>query len=282
MIYRRISIVPPGACSARQPPNVLDSPKPRRQNFDHHAPGSPRKKGAARSRNLQLAQDAPLWPATVPEAQQRGQSKACMLLVVEVFGGASRDRTDDLIVANDALSQLSYSPTNRRDPGTLRDRSRAMLPWLAPRLYRQPGAIENRAQMLVQPATSVACADDRHPPRKKFRGTPTPNQVALSRRLMPFRLRSVIPGADGEHRTRRLAVQLVGHAFAQVCAQRNRPFHPQHNQIDIIAGSAKNQLCGRAEQHLVFGLVPKLSAFRNERAQSAFRVSSYILSLIHI
>jgi hypothetical protein len=27
-----------------------------------------------------------------------------------MFGGASRDRTDDLIVANDALSQLSYSP----------------------------------------------------------------------------------------------------------------------------------------------------------------------------
>ncbi len=31
--------------------------------------------------------------------------------VIERFGGASRDRTDDLIVANDALSQLSYSPT---------------------------------------------------------------------------------------------------------------------------------------------------------------------------
>jgi hypothetical protein len=29
---------------------------------------------------------------------------------MERFGGASRDRTDDLIVANDALSQLSYSP----------------------------------------------------------------------------------------------------------------------------------------------------------------------------
>ena len=29
------------------------------------------------------------------------------------IGGASRDRTDDLIVANDALSQLSYSPTLR-------------------------------------------------------------------------------------------------------------------------------------------------------------------------
>src|SRR5580765_3021469 len=30
--------------------------------------------------------------------------------LIQKFGGASRDRTDDLIVANDALSQLSYSP----------------------------------------------------------------------------------------------------------------------------------------------------------------------------
>jgi hypothetical protein len=30
---------------------------------------------------------------------------------IEKNGGASRARTDDLIVANDALSQLSYSPT---------------------------------------------------------------------------------------------------------------------------------------------------------------------------
>ena len=29
------------------------------------------------------------------------------------FGGRDRDRTGDLIVANDALSQLSYSPTSR-------------------------------------------------------------------------------------------------------------------------------------------------------------------------
>jgi hypothetical protein len=28
-----------------------------------------------------------------------------------VFGGAKRDRTVDLLVANEALSQLSYSPT---------------------------------------------------------------------------------------------------------------------------------------------------------------------------
>jgi hypothetical protein len=31
------------------------------------------------------------------------------------FGGAGRDRTGDLIVANDALSQLSYSPTRGLD-----------------------------------------------------------------------------------------------------------------------------------------------------------------------
>src|ERR1700735_3087338 len=29
------------------------------------------------------------------------------------FGGAKRDRTADLLVANEALSQLSYSPTRR-------------------------------------------------------------------------------------------------------------------------------------------------------------------------
>src|SRR5207237_8990801 len=35
-------------------------------------------------------------------------------------GGASRDRTDDLIVANDALSQLSYSPKYMgRSTGTI-------------------------------------------------------------------------------------------------------------------------------------------------------------------
>jgi hypothetical protein len=32
--------------------------------------------------------------------------------LAEKIGGASRDRTDGLVVANDALSQLSYSPTS--------------------------------------------------------------------------------------------------------------------------------------------------------------------------
>ena len=33
------------------------------------------------------------------------------LHLAEIFGGAERDRTADLLVANEALSQLSYSPT---------------------------------------------------------------------------------------------------------------------------------------------------------------------------
>jgi hypothetical protein len=38
--------------------------------------------------------------------------------VAERFGGASRARTDGLVVANDALSQLSYSPTKRTNDWT--------------------------------------------------------------------------------------------------------------------------------------------------------------------
>ena len=36
-----------------------------------------------------------------------------------VFGGAKRDRTADLLVANEALSQLSYSPTRREQPASV-------------------------------------------------------------------------------------------------------------------------------------------------------------------
>jgi hypothetical protein len=34
----------------------------------------------------------------------------------EFIGGAKRDRTADLLVANEALSQLSYSPTRWEQP----------------------------------------------------------------------------------------------------------------------------------------------------------------------
>jgi hypothetical protein len=40
----------------------------------------------------------------------------CKLLI---FGGAKRDRTADLLVANEALSQLSYSPTRWEQPASV-------------------------------------------------------------------------------------------------------------------------------------------------------------------
>jgi len=40
-----------------------------------------------------------------------GKNAGSSRQVIEIFGGASRARTDGLVVANDALSQLSYSPT---------------------------------------------------------------------------------------------------------------------------------------------------------------------------
>jgi hypothetical protein len=54
---------------------------------------STRRKAAAAKRHSETG-------ATRGEATRNGEKN----------GGASRDRTDDLIVANDALSQLSYSP----------------------------------------------------------------------------------------------------------------------------------------------------------------------------
>ena len=47
------------------------------------------------------------------DAQLRAVRRACDRLDIETFGGAERDRTADPLVANQVLSQLSYSPTNR-------------------------------------------------------------------------------------------------------------------------------------------------------------------------
>ena len=48
-------------------------------------------------------------------ARARGKTLDCRLLGLEV-GGANRDRTDDLLLAKQALSQLSYGPAPRRRP----------------------------------------------------------------------------------------------------------------------------------------------------------------------
>ena len=53
-----------------------------------------------------------LHAQTIEKQGERSAGKAVFGRKLEIrFGGASRDRTDGLVVANDALSQLSYSPT---------------------------------------------------------------------------------------------------------------------------------------------------------------------------
>jgi hypothetical protein len=54
------------------------------------------------------------WVKNLRDVQERtrkhsGQRRHAY--VTGLNGGAGRDRTDDLLIANEALSQLSYSPT---------------------------------------------------------------------------------------------------------------------------------------------------------------------------
>ena len=57
---------------------------------------------------------APNFEQLVVRSQLLGLSKTNWPLATDhwplLFGGADRDRTGDLLVANQALSQLSYSP----------------------------------------------------------------------------------------------------------------------------------------------------------------------------
>ena len=54
-------------------------------------------------------------------SNSRAQTKLrAKLLSLTAFGGAGRDRTDDLLLAKQALSQLSYSPL-KRDPDISRN-----------------------------------------------------------------------------------------------------------------------------------------------------------------
>jgi len=64
-----------------------------------------------RHATVQAAETKPVSRQLLSELEANGsRSGERPVLSNRKFGGASRDRTDDLIVANDALSQLSYSP----------------------------------------------------------------------------------------------------------------------------------------------------------------------------
>jgi hypothetical protein len=45
------------------------------------------------------------------------------MCLVEVPGGGERDRTDDLLLAKQALSQLSYTPGFRSQGSVIRDQT---------------------------------------------------------------------------------------------------------------------------------------------------------------
>ena len=49
----------------------------------------------------------------VGKAPERSKTTSNFNHIVDAAGGAEGDRTPDLIIANDALSQLSYSPVQR-------------------------------------------------------------------------------------------------------------------------------------------------------------------------
>lgn len=64
---------------------------------------------------LKLVQVAGADPATFllrkPTLQAGATNHYSPYLHIKLFGGASQDRTDDLLIAGQALSQLSYGPT---------------------------------------------------------------------------------------------------------------------------------------------------------------------------
>ena len=75
--------------------------------------------------------------------------KTCLLTIAIASGGARRDRTDDLMLAKHALSQLSYGPLFL----SLRRRRRHPSPWLArheARRHASPGRMAGLRTLCVR------------------------------------------------------------------------------------------------------------------------------------
>ena len=73
---------------------------------------SPRSKIAAKRIQMHGRDTASLHDAGDPASSNRGSNCAAPLR----FGGARRNRTDDLLLAKQALSQLSYGPIRYQEP----------------------------------------------------------------------------------------------------------------------------------------------------------------------
>src|SRR5690242_17487961 len=61
-------------------------------------------------------QTAGFWPGGTHISSRFGLSAVCCGLAQLRSGGARRDRTDDLLLAKQALSQLSYGPVSTSRP----------------------------------------------------------------------------------------------------------------------------------------------------------------------
>ena len=76
------------------------------------------------------------------ELKQRVELRPCSTFQIQFeFGGARRDRTDDLLLAKQALSQLSYGPDGTRTFGDVAQRTW----WAWEDLNFRPHAYQSRA-----------------------------------------------------------------------------------------------------------------------------------------
>src|SRR5262245_28314591 len=116
--------------------------------------------------------------------------------VLEVVGGAEGDRTPDLLIANEALSQLSYSPQQPVSGGENVPQGRRGY-WLAGLLSSKPACVSVAAHPSKEQAPWQTAA------RPPFRPTPPPRRSGPIPRpswraawsIAPARSRSTPPPA---------------------------------------------------------------------------------------
>ena len=69
-----------------------------------------------------------IWPGGTYISSRFGLSAVCRKLAQSPSGGARRDRTDDLLLAKQALSQLSYGPVSTSRPPSRRSQEKIQPP----------------------------------------------------------------------------------------------------------------------------------------------------------
>ena len=111
MPLRRLIIYPQSASLRRAQSSPAPEPRLHEDQKSNANPRGNRPAAFALSKNLSTMSKTMSNPAARPrpQARRRGHGRA-------EAGGAERDRTDDLLLAKQALSQLSYSPGRGAPP----------------------------------------------------------------------------------------------------------------------------------------------------------------------